>query len=604
MRKYVRQKIEANMADPAYAHALSLYLLFGQVLPKYEFDFGSLEEYEDYLRTNPPQTLRGEAVKSYGEKDIANWLTQHGIRYEYEAEYPVDTRTEQYGQYHPDFFLPDHNIYIEYYGVNRNMEVPAFFSSKDGKSATEIYRESMAWKEQLHKENGTKLIVCYAYEQMEGNLLELLEQKLRREEVPIREVSLDELFEQMGAAKKSVLEGLAELIQTILNLARSRRYSMEDLKSLCASPRYISQQVLLQLVAPIFSDYETMLQQEDAIDFEDMINRAEDMVNGGRYHHHYKYVIVDEYQDISSAQYRLLQAMRKDKDYTLFAVGDDWQSIYRFAGSDISYILNFEKYWGPSEISKIETTYRFPQRLIDITGNFIMQNPNQLKKAMRSNHETRQGVIGEIHGYTDRNAVSFMVDRIRELPANSTVYFIGRYQFDSDMLKNSPDLLLSYNNIDQRVEVRMSSRRDLKMAFYTAHKSKGLQADYVFIINNRSGRMGFPSKVQNPPLVELMLEQADGYPDAEERRLFYVAMTRAKKKVYLVTAGNRLSSFATELKSRYQAEIQADTFSCPLCGAPLRKISGQYGDFLGCSNFRVTGCRYKRQLGSKKNHSF
>ena len=112
--------------------------------------------------------------------------------------------------------------------------------------------------------------------------------------------------------------------------------------------------------------------------------------------------------------------------------------------------------------------------------------------------------------------------------------------------------------------------------------------------------MGFPSKVQNPPLIDLLLEKADTYPDAEERRLFYVAMTRAKKRVYLVTTDKNLSSFAQGLKSRYQDEMKREAFTCPLCGAPLVRRKGQYGEFYGCSAYRETGCRYTRRISSAK----
>jgi len=355
--------------------------------------------------------------------------------------------------------------------------------------------------------------------------------------------------------------------------------------------------VLVQLFTPIYDAYQKMISDTGSIDFSDMINLATDHVTAGAYHHRFKYIIIDEYQDISKAQYNLLQAMRKDTFFSLFCVGDDWQSIYRFAGSDIGYILNFAHYWGNAETSKIETTYRFSQRLIDISSRFIMENPNQLKKSIRASNDTERYVLGEIQGYGDKWAIQFMVSKLEDLPRNSTVFFIGRYQFDADLLKNEGRLRVSYNNVTKVLDVVLPSRPDLKMAFYTAHRSKGLQADFVFIINNRATHMGFPSKVQNPPLIDLLLEKADTYPDAEERRLFYVAMTRAKKRVYLVTTDKNLSSFAQGLKSRYQDEVKREAFTCPLCGAPLVRRKGQYGEFYGCSAYRETGCRYTRKIG-------
>lgn len=192
--------------------------------------------------------------------------------------------------------------------------------------------------------------------------------------------------------------------------------------------------------------------------------------------------------------------------------------------------------------------------------------------------------------------IQFMAEKLESLPRNSSVFFIGRYQFDIDLLRSDSRFTLRFDNEKQINKVYLKGRNDLDMAYYTAHRSKGLQADYVFIINNRSSRMGFPSKVQNPPLVELLLEQADQYPDAEERRLFYVALTRARKKVYLVTAKNNISSFANELITRYSAEIKQEAWSCPWCGGQLRKIKGPYGEFYGCMNHQSLGCKYKRKI--------
>jgi len=133
----------------------------------------------------------------------------------------------------------------------------------------------------------------------------------------------------------------------------------------------------------------------------------------------------------------------------------------------------------------------------------------------------------------------------------------------------------------------------------TAHRSKGLQADYIFIINNKKSRMGFPSKIQDAPILNLLLESCDVYPFAEERRLFYVALTRAKVKVYLLTVDGNESEFAEALKLRYKEELKRERYSCPLCGGKLIKRSGKYGDFYGCSNFRDNGCRYIKNIEKK-----
>jgi Superfamily I DNA and RNA helicases len=160
-----------------------------------------------------------------------------------------------------------------------------------------------------------------------------------------------------------------------------------------------------------------------------MINLATKYVISGQYRHHYGYVIVDEYQDISRARYNLLKAMRNQSDFGLFCVGDDWQSIYGFAGSDINYILDFESYWGAAEASKIETTYRFSRSLIDVSGHFVMKNPKQIKKKLSAvaagrSHPEGEFSLGLIEGHNERSMVTFMEATIMELPQKAVSFLL------------------------------------------------------------------------------------------------------------------------------------------------------------------------------------
>lgn len=596
LRKFVKEQLIQNMESDVYLNLLSSYLLYDRIVTKSEFEFASQEEYDEYLKLNPPTTVRNEVVKSYGEMDIANFLTQHGIRYIYEYPYEIDTRTEEYGQYHPDFYLPDHKIYIEYFGINREGEVPPYFEAKGTMTATEAYQASMEWKRMTHLENQTTMIECFAYEKFEGVLLDSLKEKLEAVSVTLEEKTSKELWEQAVAGDDSLLDGIIELFETLINLIKSNGYDIATVKRMNESGKNVrANDVILTLVEPIYKAYCQYLSAQGEIDFNDMINLAAKYVAEGKYRNPYKYVIVDEYQDISKARYKLLETLRKSKDYELFCVGDDWQSIYRFAGSDIGFILDFSKYWGATEVSKIETTYRFSQKLIEVSGDFVMKNPMQIQKSIRGKTDSVRFPLGEISGYTEKNAIAFMAKSLEELPENSSVFFIGRYSFDVKMLSDSGIFSCQYNNTTGFVDVRLTTRRDLKMIFLTAHKSKGLQADYIFIVNNKKSRMGFPSKIQDAPILELLLDNCDKYPYAEERRLFYVALTRAKKKVFLITVNKQISEFALELKEQYEQELKKERFECPICGGQLLKKTGPYGMFFGCSNYRVNGCTYKRK---------
>lgn len=597
LRKFVREQLLENIRSDAYLGKLGSYLLYGRVNTKSEFEFESKEAYDDYLKQNPPTTVKKEKVKSYGEMDIANFLTQNSIEYLYEYPYEQDTRTEEYAQYYPDFYLPEYKIYIEYFGVDRNGKVPAYFSGKGGKSASQNYRDSMEWKRRLHADNETVMIECFAYEKCEGTLQENLARQLEANGVYLRPKSPQEIWKQVSEEDESALDGLVELFETVINLLKSNGYTVEYLRSQNRSnSNYLIIRDLLFLLEPIYNAYEQYLKSHDEIDFNDMINVATQYVAQGKFRNPYRHVIVDEYQDISKARYRLLKALRESQDYDLFCVGDDWQSIYRFAGSDIGYILNFAHYWGASEESRIETTYRFTRSLIQISGDFIMANPAQKKKAIRGQGNDNRFSLSEVNGYTEKYAVEFMAQKIEDFPKNSSVFFIGRYSADSNMLKESGLFDLQYNNQSGFVDVHYGKRPDLKMSFTTAHKSKGLQADYVVILNNKDGRMGFPSIIQDSPILEMLLEKSDDYPHGEERRLFYVALTRAKKKAVLLTIKGKESVFVEELRSRYGEELQKERFECPLCGGKLVRRTGRYGDFFGCSNYKTNQCRYSRNI--------
>ncbi len=598
-RVFVNQQVSQLTQDKAYLRKLIRYITHGALQVRTEFDFTDEKSYQDYLKQNLPTTLCGEVVKSYGELEIANYLFEHGIKYEYEAEYPVDTRTSEYGQYHPDFFLPEYGIYIEYFGINRKKQVPSYFKGKNGKDASVEYLEGIHWKRNLHKENHTNLIEMFAYEMMENTLLQSLENRLKEQDVKLQEIDIGELWEIVNRNKQRIY-GVTELFSTVITLIKSNDSDIDDIRQrnqdLKKDP---SIEQLLELVEPIYERYQRMLADAGLIDFNDMINKARKYVEEGKYNHPYKMVIVDEYQDISQARYRLLQAMREQKDYNLFCVGDDWQSIYRFSGSDIGFILNFEKYWGRAEIDRIETTYRFPQSLIDVSSSFIMKNPEQKQKALRSAVPETGFSMEIIHGYTEEIAIGFMTGKLDDLPEGASVLFLGRYNFDFQLLGKNQSFKYRFNNVTKQREIRYTKRPDLKIVFMTVHTSKGLQADYVFVLNNKRYGMGFPSKIIDNAIMELLLDNSDHYPFSEERRLYYVAITRAKKKVFLLTVKGNESGFIEEIKNDYDKQLKQAQYTCPLCGGRLIKRNGKNGPFFGCSNYAVTGCRYIRNI--KKN---
>lgn len=295
---------------------------------------------------------------------------------------------------------------------------------------------------------------------------------------------------------------------------------------------------LLNYIKQVYNLYNKYLIKTNQIDFNDMINISTKKVLNNEYIHNYKYIIVDEFQDISYQRYKLLLTLKNQKNYNLFCVGDDYQSIYQFAGSKIFLITNFEKYFGKTSIVKINQTYRFSNELAIISSKFIMKNKNQINKNIKSNKKLNKPVI--IINTNKNNINKNLQNYINKLEYNSTLLLLGRYTSDINIIKNDNYIFINNKIINKY-------RKDLKIKFYTVHSSKGLEADNVIILNNLNSTYGFPSKVKSISLINKLNNIEKNYL-LEERRLFYVAITRTKNRVYLLTIKSKKSIFIKEIK--------------------------------------------------------
>ncbi len=511
--------------------------------------FNNPEEYQNYLQYNPPTTLKGERVKSYGEMEIANFLFKNNINYYYEPNYKYNNNMKTNPKYKPDFYLPEYNIYIEYFGIDENGNVPSFFKSDNEISAKDKYMNSIIWKRKTHELNHTNLIECYAYEKKKNLLIKNLKAHLKEYKVNFKPKTEKEIWQAIQNNNTGIFHEVAKPLTTIINLIKNNNYTFNDVLLLNQkSDNFQNNMLALALVRPIYDIYNQYLLDNNQIDFNDMINKAIMYLKLNKYQHNYKYVIVDEYQDISKSRYNLLVALRKNNYYKLFCVGDDWQSIYKFSGSDISLITDFVKYWGKTFFNKIEKTYRFSSEVAKISGNFIMQNERQIKKNINGNGD-ENSYIKIIERNSDEDLIYALQEQLMQLDDNTSVFLLGRYSFDIDILKNNKHFAFKYDNTKQLQKVVFVDKPSLKINFLTIHKAKGLQADYVILLNNKNEIKGFPSKITDIAAIDLLLENSDRFPYSEERRLFYVAITRARKGTILFVNKNNKSCFIKEIES-------------------------------------------------------
>lgn len=536
------------------------------------WEFKSMREYRTYLRNVEPRTLTGLLVRSYEECQIANWLHLKGISFEYEKEYEIPTSTKDRRQYRPDFYLPGYKIYIEHWGVDRNGSTGAFVNAAE-------YFNDMQWKREIHRENGTALVETYSWQAKERVLLIELEEQLRSKNVVVDSVDPQEALDRLNTL--GVITRFSRLMGTFIDLFKTGGYSNESiLKRASGRADSFRLTLFIELFFKVFEVYESRLKRSREIDFNDMIRRAERYVSGGAYVSSYKYIIVDEYQDISRGRFCLIDALRRQvRGAHLFCVGDDWQSIYRFTGADLALMTRFEEVVGFTRRSPLSHSFRFASGLAEVSSKFVMQNPVQISKNVHTNRRSEKPDI-EVHLFEDEPDPIIRV--LSTLSSGSSVLVIGRYK---DEVNRARSLCKQFE--------------DLKLRFDTAHGSKGLEDDYVIVMNVCSGIRGFPSGVSDDPVLEIVMAQADELQHGEERRLFYVAITRARKTVYLLAPLKRASPFIHELCNdpvysglvRVVPPSDKNVQTCQSCknGFMLQR-EGPRGPFYGCTGYPL--CEY------------
>lgn len=571
--------------DPVFRTRWDLFrIVLGQDLPQ----FGQERKDPDAWNAEKDEegfwTLNGEVVKSRGEQIIANWLFYNGVAYEYEKAYEHPTADATHRQYHPDFYLPEVGAYLEHWALDENGNPPEEFVG---------YTEGMMWKRALHVQHGTRLLETTMADLWSGRAFGYLTEQLTE-----LGVTLDPNPEREGRGRRPIENPrLASTFRSFLTHVKSNRLDMTTLRSRLDSGdigRFrFRHRMFLDLFEAIQTAWNTRLRSEEVIDFDDMLNQAVDCIEQGRWSSPYELVMVDEFQDASQARARLIKALMAKPDTCLFAVGDDWQSINRFAGADLSVMTAFEQHFGVATTLKLETTFRCPPSLCDISSRFAQKNPAQLRKSVRSIRPDQKDPVRVVRVTSDRGLSAAVVGQLNQIGQEAqaagiqqSVLVLGRYRHDRDLLP------VNYHH------------PGLTVKFITAHASKGLEADHVILPKVTSDVLGFPSRVADDPVMQLAMPAVETYRYAEERRLFYVALTRAKQTVRLITLERKESAFVMELVKDHglpvtdaNGKAQDHATLCPSCGQGfLSAVNGKYGPFLGCS--RYPRCRHTEKLAS------
>lgn len=589
-----------SLENPAFKSAIADYIIRSRYTMRNQFEYSTMEDYMQDRQKYGIQAffkdMDGRPVfcKSDEESQICDFLGSRGIKFRYEEKYEVNTVDSEYRQYCPDFSIylagqdgQVRRVYLEHFAINEAGRCPSFFSPED-----EIkYQQGILWKRNLHQQHGTILLETSSAGFHRGDVFQNLSRQL---------VELGAVFTK--ATQQNVARELVRQEENILAMLTSFNFL---LKSRDTSIEVIRQQVgrgpdavtINDIVTPFVETYRRMEEENNEIDFTDAIIRATVLCNSG-HRPDYDYILVDEFQDISMDRYRFLQSLRRKVPLTkLFCVGDDWQSIYRFAGSDMALFKSFEKFFGYTKKCLMETTYRFGEPAIADSSKFILANPEQAVKNVHSfredaetkldflSTEGREGVI---------ETVKYLADQI---PADKDILLLGRYSFDVNIFKNTE---LHVMEGKEGIYVTYGRRR---MNFMTVHQSKGLECDYIILLNCNGGTIGFPSQISDSPVLKYVLSEPDAYAFSEERRVFYVGITRAKKHTWVLYDINNPSPFVKEFvksldsKSKPGSDIPASEL-CPKCHCGRIKVvkkgiavNGNPFTTYACSNEKY-GCNY------------
>lgn len=555
-------------------------------------------------RTKKTVTIQNEILRSHQEVEIANFLYLNNIDYDYEPIYQYDVPGAR-KPYTPDFiiFQDGKSAYLEHFGISENGENDRYSDEE-----LDRYKKAVNDKVCLHKQHGTTLVYTFSSYNDRKPLLTHLREELEAKGFELRPRSNKEIMEMLVAGEENrYIRKLINLVCRFISNFKVNGYQAEEFNRMYHSTQNVRSRLFLDICNDCYLEYERWLKENKAVDFEDMINESARIlkeVKDMKQKLDFKYIIVDEYQDISRQRFDLTKALSEVTDAKIIAVGDDWQSIYAFSGSDITLFTKFEEKMGYAKMLKIVKTYRNSQDVIDIAGSFIQRNSEQISKQLISPKRIEAPVIIYTYDSTSKgrdgnrrsganyalsSAVETALGRLLEYKKaeNKTagpILLLGRFGFDGDHLEKSG--LFEY--INRGDKIKSVKYPELDITFMTAHSSKGLGYDDVIIVNGKNETYGFPSKIEDDPVLAFVIKGDRSIDYAEERRLFYVAMTRTKNRVFFVAPEQNPSEFLLELKRDYknvvlQGEwneevVKNQKKACPLCGYPLQlKYKKAYG---------------------------
>lgn len=488
-------------------------------------------------------TLDGTKVRSKSEQYIADWFYRHSIKYEYEPLLNVKDF-----DFHPDFFIPDANLYIEHISEKS-------YSTKDK-------------EEQFQKGN---LLLVKTYESMtkDSALFNHTLDKVVKNRLPAnyhKTVSLT-YKEEFNGYHENVKDFVTQIMR-ITDMIKVENIDLEVILLNAKNDQHERVRNFYELAIPIVEKYLLYCTNKSFLDFNDLISRStslfqnhQDIAN--KYKNKYQYILVDEFQDVNNLQVELIKLLLTDQTQ-LFCVGDDWQSIYGFRGSNVSYIVDFENYFPNSKVVKLNLNYRSTQNIVGASNEVIKHNKFKVEKEIHSSKQSEHKIV-VYSGNSEEENIEFCIRKINELLegelTNDDILFLYRRS------KMYSPYFFRFKNENVKVQAK------------TIHAAKGLESKVVFIIGLSEGSGGFPDIWLEDRIFQVIKKANHDLLMEEERRLFYVAITRAKDKLFLITEKGNESSFLKEIPDVFTVKtsipiksVVEKVITCPKCFSQLEKL--------------------------------
>ena len=532
-----------------------------------EADFDSRSEYIAERREESYETFAGETVASQAERTIADFLFTHDVTYQYEAVATWAESDDDKGEYRPDFYLPEHDLYIEHWGIDEDGEVAPWFSW-----SSDQYHEKLLWAREQFADTDKSLLETYEFEYKAGRLEAVLQHRLKHAGIELRRLDFEEFVDQAfeyNQKERDIKESLASFVHN----AKTFRIDADEARTRL-TPTDPRQYHFGQCGALVLEAYNSYLDQAGLVDFDDMINEAIGAIQADpeSYRTQYDHILVDEFQDVSRHQLELIRMLTEAEDHRnsprLFCVGDDWQSIYSFQGADVDQFISFEEHFGPAAETRLTENYRNPETVLEAGNDLIDSNDHQISKTVRAaaGHDS-QPMLHILDGYTEHAyerrvgeyAADLVEQRLEEVPdmEPGDAMVLCRYDagapFTDHVKTELEQRNIPYDGKDDHYRpVGMAGEYDSDfdpdagVAVYSVHQAKGREAEQVIVLNVVSGMYGFPAGHRESSLVA-PVQDLETATIEEERRLFYVALTRAEVDVHVLTRKGQWSPFIDEI---------------------------------------------------------